>query len=377
MLKISISKFKYYFVITPYLMSATVFVLISSTFSNFLLAWKLIAFVWIGYEYLRRQRLSTFDLAVFSYFLVWLISTFINEENLIEYCKEIVVMMFYMFYCENAGNKNELDLAINATRNLLFLELFINLICIFFFPNGLWQTSSAYNVITDYYFLGMDNQATPLIIISLVLLVLYYHKEKKISLALIVYAIIIVSNSLLMGSATCVAGVIVFFVFLIISNRYSRVFNIRTALIFVILIFLLFVVFRAQNMFEFFIVNVLHRDVGFSARTGIWDKAMQLIKEKPLIGYGCRTFSTIVGDRHAHNMYLQIILQSGLAGFSCMLNYIRVAIKNSNHLKYSTLWASTILAYGICCLMEVYNQGYLILILAICVTLNKYDYMTF
>lgn len=370
-MRVSTSKIKYIFLIAPYLMSAIVFVIINSTFANFLLAWKLVAFIYLTYEYLKEHKLSMFDVAVFLYFAVWLISTFVNGESVLDYCKEAVVMIFYLFCYENAEKKKEIYIAINVTSMILFIELVINLVCIIIFPNGLWHTTSIYNVETNYYFLGMDNQATPLIIIALVLMVLYYYQKETITLFAYIYAAVILLNTLLMGSATCIAGVIVFVLFLILSRVKSKVFNIRTAIIILIAIYFLFVVFRAQDLFKFFIVNVLQRDVGLSARTGIWDNAIQMIKEKPFIGYGCKTFATLIGDRHAHNMYLQIMLQSGLFGFTFMLNYVRIAIRNCFGSIHSALWASAILAYGICCMMEVYNQGYLILMLSICSILSK------
>lgn len=373
-MRVNTSKIKYFLLIAPYLMSAIVFVIINSTFANFLLAWKLVAFIYLTYDYLKKHKLSMLDVAVFLYFVIWLVSTFVNGESFFDYCKEVVVMTFYLFCYENAEKNGEMDIAINVTSMILFIELSINLVCIIIFPGGIWHTTSIYNVETTYYFLGMDNQATPLIIIALVLMVIYYYQKGTITLSMYIYAAVILLNTLLMGSATCIAGVIVFVLFLILSNVNDQVFNIRTAVIMVIAIYFLFVVFRAQDLFKFFIVHVLQRDVGLSARTGIWDKAIEMVKERPFIGYGCKTFATLIGDRHAHNMYLQIMLQSGLFGFAFMLNYVRAAIRNCRGSIHSALWASAILAYGVCCMMEVYNQGYLILMLSICSILSKDEY---
>lgn len=363
-MEISISKIKYFFLIAPFLMSTIVFVLINGTFANLILMWKLVAFLYVAVQYLKRGKLSKFCAAVFLYFAVWFLSTLLNGQNIIEYCKEIIVMSFYIFLFENAKWREETDTAVHITSLIIFLELTVNLVCIWIFPNGLWHTTSMYGVETNYYFLGMDNQATPLIIIALFCVVYHYHNNMS-RRYLYCYFVVVILNTVLMGSATCIAGFIVFVLFLLLSRVDSKIFNMRTAVLFVIVIYILFVLLRAQKLFEFFIVNVLQRDIGFSARTGIWDGAMRLVSEKPILGYGCKTFATLFKGRHAHNMYLQIMLQSGIVGFVLFLNYVRSVIKKCIHLEYATLCAATILAYGICCMMEVYNQGYLILLLSI------------
>lgn len=369
-MNISTLKIRYFFLIAPFLMSTIVFVLTNNVFANFILLWKLFAFLYVSFQYFKRGKLSKFCMAVFLYFFIWIISVLINEENIIDYCKEVVVMSFYIFFYENAKYRRKTDIAIRITSLIIFVELTINLACIWIFPNGLWHTTSMYGIETNYYFLGMDNQITPLIIIALFCAIYdYYHTRHR--KYLYSYLAIILLNIFLMKSATCVAGFIVFVVFIFLSRLKKSIFNMRMAVISIIVIYILFVALRAQEVFKIFIVNVLQRDVSFSARTGIWDGAIKLIIKKPIIGYGCKTFASIIKDRHAHNMYLQIMLQTGLVGFAFFLNYVRIAIeKSDSSKKYSSLFAASLLAYGICCIMEVYNQGYLILLLSIYSVLN-------
>lgn len=61
-----------------------------------------------------------------------------------------------------------------------------------------------------------------------------------------------------------------------------------------------------------FITNVLHRSLDFTERTDIWDEAINVIRNSPIIGQGCRMI--LAGKPHAHNMYLEITVEFGLIG---------------------------------------------------------------
>lgn len=71
----------------------------------------------------------------------------------------------------------------------------------------------------------------------------------------------------------------------------------------------------------------------FTGRTYIWDVVLDLVQEKPIIGFGYASsmfflpeYDDLIGFKasHAHNMFLQVLLYSGILGiFSMLYAFIR------------------------------------------------------
>lgn len=75
-------------------------------------------------------------------------------------------------------------------------------------------------------------------------------------------------------------------------------------------------------------------------RFAIWQNALIAIENKPIFGYGIFTFREVMGDlfndaRHAHNTYLEVLLETGIFGFilylSCLgfilISSLKLALK--------------------------------------------------
>ena len=66
------------------------------------------------------------------------------------------------------------------------------------------------------------------------------------------------------------------------------------------------------SFLDSFITNVLHRSTDFTGRTRIWDIAIESIMAHPIIGAGYKIFAPDM--MHAHNMYLEILMEYGIVG---------------------------------------------------------------
>ena len=88
-----------------------------------------------------------------------------------------------------------------------------------------------------------------------------------------------------------------------------------------------------DNALTDFIVNDLGKDLTFSGRTTIWAKALVLIRERPLLGYGAVKDGAYVigsGTKYgAHNTLLQTLLESGVfslvfffVGLMCVIVHV-------------------------------------------------------
>ena len=72
-------------------------------------------------------------------------------------------------------------------------------------------------------------------------------------------------------------------------------------------------------LIDFFIEKVLHRTTHFTGRIHIWRAAIDMIKEKPIIGHGYRVNVTTVYNFtviHCHNQLLQVLNVKGVIGLA-------------------------------------------------------------
>ncbi len=75
-----------------------------------------------------------------------------------------------------------------------------------------------------------------------------------------------------------------------------------------------------------------------SSRSGIWKPALTIMGESPILGHGLASFSTLYSEQnltppgfttsHAHNLFLQILVQSGFVGMILVLAMIFLLAKD-------------------------------------------------
>ena len=82
-----------------------------------------------------------------------------------------------------------------------------------------------------------------------------------------------------------------------------------------------------------FVVEILGRDISLSGRTDIWQGVLEMVKEKPMLGYGFfaawrsdqlvyvleRTF---IWTPSAHNSYIQCLVDLGIVGLVLFLGFL-------------------------------------------------------
>lgn len=353
--------------LAPFFLSATIFSQMYSAYSNIILVLKLLVFLYLIATVIKRKTVSALTASVGLYLAIWLMSSVLNGQSLLEFIKESVSLLAFVFIVEQSAQETNTQQLVYAMTDVLYLELAINLVVLIFLPNGLWQTVSLYGETATYSFLGLDNQTTPIFIVAELLLflrILCFNEGLKGFN--IIRAIILGGNVLLTGSSTGIIGCVLALVVLLIGIKKPKLFNIKTVGITVAAIFVLIVFLRAQNLFAFIIENVFKKDLTLTNRIGIWDAAIELIKDKLWIGYGCGTMEAMIRDRNAHDFYLQIMLQSGIIGFTIYLNMIRTSLmecwKRRDGLP-SLIIAACLGGYFVCCISEVYSQAWLMLLL--------------
>ena len=87
---------------------------------------------------------------------------------------------------------------------------------------------------------------------------------------------------------------------------------------------------------EYF-VNYLHKDVTLSARTIVWSIAINLFKKNFIVGIGIQSAdylkSILYGVSHPHNLFLSILLTSGIIGFIIYMIIFFMINKNTRNIQ--------------------------------------------
>lgn len=102
----------------------------------------------------------------------------------------------------------------------------------------------------------------------------------------------------------------------------------------------IFIVFlRVQEIFSYVIVKLLNKDLSFTGRTNVWDRAIKMIARNPIIGYGYLTQSgerAILGDVYCHNALLEQFFRGGIPYFAIFVVMIYLISKSAKRYKNST-----------------------------------------
>lgn len=236
----------------------------------------------------------------------------------------IVAITFYL----DLGIRYECEKVLKIS-SLVFLTLcFINLITILLYPTGMYHDI----LYTTNWFFKYDNTHIfmfyPAILISYICTQYNNDNNKFYKIIFIFQIIIILSCIFICKSATSMVAFVLIMFYLLFSKKIDKIswMNPKSYLLVYIVIFVLFVILRIQNIFSWFIVDILGKDLTFSTRTYLWDSIIEYIKLKPILGYGIEDtyiFRNKLGSlfyTHAHNTILDVTYKAGVIGL--LLHFI-------------------------------------------------------
>ncbi len=312
--------------------------------------------------YLKKDKISKINIYNALFCLILLLSTYINNGNIMGCIKQIIMIMTISLLFEY-GLKNNTKTFFKSISNYFSLLILINFISILMYPSGMYTTTLNY---TDNWILGYRNLHILYIMLGLLfsylISIIYY---KKLRFRDYVLTLISTVSLFIADSGTSKIGILIILVGCILPKILNnRIFNIKSYTIAYIVSCVSIIFLRIQNYFEHLIVDILHRNLTFTGRTYIWDYIIKYINQKPMLGYGkeyieYRLYKTSHWpSSHAHNLILEILYQSGIIG---LISYLIIAYNSFKQLyiyrnsKVSKIISLFIFAYMIMLLTEFYN----------------------
>lgn len=290
-----------------------------------LLALMLLGGFFLFYKIAREKTLAKHDLIFFLFIAIIAISSFIHgtdAKNWI-YASVGILLVRLAFYFYNS-HITYLILGLAFGFNIgLFAQLY-QLIT----QPQMWLVPETEKEIAEYILGGNYNQMGIRILITLVANFLCLKISKAFYFLLIPSIIAGISISIMVGSMTAVTCIILFILLCLIPSAYLRRTGVKVLLLF-IAFFQIFVCFSGNgiehNEFAvWFVEDVLGKDITFTYRTHMWDSALRVIAESPLIGYGfpdkdwylAHMTSFAIGP---HNILLATLIYGGVIAFAIYL----------------------------------------------------------
>lgn len=306
--------------------------------------------------------------------LILFISSIYNGISL-NSCFGLSLKVIGLSLLSDYGTKTDKFNFFSALEFFLTLLLLINFITIIKYPTGMYMNDTGY---IENWFLGYKNTHILYIIPCLLASFLKsYCLDNKLHSRN--YALFILSfiSTMLVNNSTGLIGLAIISLVFIMKNITSitKIFNIYNFIIAHIVLFISIIILHAQELFSFLIVDILHKDLTFTGRVFIWEKAIRFIKIKPLLGYGNISFEYNKYIYSTHNMILGILHKIGIIGLIifCILFFVvaKKLYKERNN-KICKMISFTLFAYLVMMLTEYYNFEYFIYILVIASNIEYY-----
>lgn len=302
-----------------------------------------------------RRKISGLTVVLFSIELWWLISTLLNyplsqkmvyHKLLIDIVNALSVALIVEI---------NIDDPLSLVKGLILnMELAI-------YPNFYTVVTSPKG--SDYFLLGYDAVLVLWIIPAICVGFLYIAMNRKIIRGSLLIAASVLT-AFIVWSATTIVALLAMFGFVFLSFIFSRIGKLKDikipASLFVILAAVLnvFVLFAYSGghfpLIDFFIEKILHKSTSFTGRTEIWQEAIRMIKEKPLIGHGFRPEVHVSNGYadifiHSHNQLLQRLNATGIIGLLLFalfhVELVRKLDRSENTFERTTMVAGVL---GIC-----------------------------
>lgn len=272
----------------------------------------------------------------------------------------VTIYVIYIFVAN--GIKYNAVNVINQAWNVIFMLVILQLVSELVYPNGMPADLYSNNASNPLFFMTLDNGTASLTILGVTLL--YIRKELNVKTKKPIYlvgTILCLITALLSGSTTalictlmmvCVPLLVRFF------NKHSA-FDRPMIWIAIYLILFALVVLGGSNSIVAIIMSTVTGKVGFTGRTFLWEKAIEMIKKAPIIGYGRQTqkyISAWGGYFSSHNVLLEAMLQGGIVEvilWICCIYNSAISVKKCSNRYLAKIMLSSLFIVLISMMMEV------------------------
>ena len=289
-----------------------------------------IVFVCLLVYYYKKISLIMGTIALFYVFL--LTNTFFKGGDVETLLRQISLVVPLCLLFDILLKTKYKYMAIKSLKTILYTYVLINLFTVIFFPNGIFNLTGA----EHSWFLGHKNSIGKYIMLLFLAndLDAYYSDKTGTFQNFILHGSAILTLVLIHSVTSLI--VISAYVLAKLTIRYFRIikkiFTVKNLIIANVLFFVLVIKLHIQDLFANVITLYLNKDLSFSGRTYLWDRAIKNIASHPVFGYGILTPEAAAArngytNASVHNLLLDYLLIGGvvaiifLVAMHIMLSY--------------------------------------------------------
>ncbi len=287
-----------------------------------------------------------------------LTTTIVNSGDILKCGYQTIILLSLLLYAEYFYKKNQFENFLHKLNKIFNLYLFINLITYIMFPSGIYMGAN------NLFFLGIRTRFTEYAFAGTLIAISCY-KLKIISIGSMLFTIIVsFLNIFLPNVSTSYVGIaVIFLAYMFFKKIFFKKSNVAFSQIMLvgsILLTISIVFFRIQNIFSFFIEDILNKNLTLTGRTHIWDNSFEIIKSSNyILGNGYLNDGNFIiygrGLWQAHNQLLQLIYEVGILGAYFFYKFLgKLISKTESNSKFTILTLSFALAILIMMITEIY-----------------------
>lgn len=227
------------------------------------------------------------------------------------------------------------------------------------------------------YLLGGNyNQMAPIIMCAVVINMLCLKISRWFWLTAIPLIIVCAVILLIVNSSTALTGMALLLVLLSLPNKKFQRLCVYGILVFVLL-FEIFVCFQGKGfenneLARWIIIDILGKDMTFTYRTDMWDSALRLFFQSPIIGFGfpdsgwyqANMSSLAVGP---HNAILAVLIYGGIIALCIYVTILFLAIKRTAIYddRFANVALGSLSVLSLMMLFEIYTIPFIFLLIVI------------
>lgn len=267
-------------------------------------------------------------------FLVILFSTLKNHGDTMVHIRVTVTCFGMMLGVSNFRKTPRLLMSALLLNSEILI--YINLICLFLFPGGMYLSHITYGAHNNWW-MGYDNHWFVFYYVAyfLALVNILYGGNKWRSLFLIV---VLHLTSLHTFSGVLIVGMLMMDVLLLLKIYQWKMFNFEVIFAGGLLMSIVLVFFQTIGSIQYVIENILGKSDSMSARARIWRAVIGKIKEHPILGNGrffleqAQVIYGLPAAANAHNMWLEVLVEGGIVAFALFVAIIfAISVKNKKN----------------------------------------------
>lgn len=321
--------------------------------------WRVISAIYIILKVLKKPKISSLVFLFIIFQAIYLFSTVFNAGNIRECILATASILSLSMYLDMTLNSEDYEITLEVLRLIFELLVYINLITVITIPDGMYKDWTWRN-----WFLGTDNQHVIYYIVgSTVSIICSWRKQRYFRTVIFLLAAYI--TTFITFSGTAVGGMVVYALLIILLTLFLRNTKIPFSIFFAfpITIFLMVVVLRVQDIFAVIITDWIGKDLTFTGRTFIWDRAIYWFTQSPIIGYGIE-YSNLHTEKtifpSTHNTILGYAYNGGLMAlvtFSCIITIVGKQLSKLRSTYISKIISAAIAVLFFMMIFEEYKQN--------------------